>query len=106
MLRQEGPASVGHGAHPTVQRGAPERGGALNGSGAVKACWGGGTALAWAAQADGDTGARLHTRRADGGEAPELLGGAAAATAAAHLQDGADEGRFVCRGGGRRSRGG
>lgn len=108
MRRNEGPASVGSGAHPTVQGGAPECGGPLNGSGAVEACGveerrdtvtvGGVGSLRHA----GSTA--LRTRRTDGGEASELARGAAAATAAGELQDVGDQGGFVCRGASGRSR--
>lgn len=39
MLRNEGPASIGNRAHPTVQRCAPNWGSTLNWPGTIKACW-------------------------------------------------------------------
>lgn len=110
MLRDEGPAGIGNGAHPAVQRGAPERGSTLNGSGAIKAC---GVEERRDTVTVGSVGSLRHarstarrTRRTDGGEASELgrWAAAAAATAAGHLQDVADEGGFVCWGASRRSR--
>lgn len=107
MLRHEGPAGVGNGAHPTVQGGAPECGSTLDGSGAVKAC---GVQERWDTVTVGGVGGPRHagsralrTGRTDGGEASELVRRAAAA---GDLQDVADEGRFVCGGASGRSRGG
>lgn len=100
MLRNEGPAGIGNRAHPTVQRGAPECGRTLNGSGAIKACC---VEERWDTVNVGSVGSLRHarstalrTRRTDGREASELVRWAAAATAAGDLQDVADEGRFVC----------